>query len=574
MINGIKLTANQRENLIKQGCRSDNWDNILVSENFSEKNIYNCRFSQKIYLGANVFISNVGSVIENCVISDSVHIENVGAIRCFDGSCFGIGVEVCAVNENGGRSVPLFRGLTAQTAYILAMYRHRTDLVAKIQDMISAQQAQSASSMCVIGQGARLFGCGALEGVCVGQGAVIEGVTLLKNGTVESSAEEPTYLGYGVIMQDFITERGAKVDNASQLKRCFVGQNAHIDSGFSAVDSLFFANSDLANGECCSVFAGPYTVSHHKSSLLIAGLFSFFNAGSGSNQSNHLFKTGPVHQAIHERGCKYASNAYIMAPARTGAFNVIIGRHTSHHNTENFPFSYLLDNEGKSFLMPAASLRSCGTMRDIAKWPNRDGRKSEKMDLVHFDMWNPYLGNKIKEAIRISEELLSNQEVQVYTYERVKIKKAMLKMGLGTYKSAWSALLGHILSAKPICEPNALGAGQWVDIAGMYAPKSAIDGLLDDISSSRLSSFDQVNERLKDIFNNYETYAYQWARSFVDENSIDQIIEQGQQDAMHLAQIAQSDSKGDSSALMQVGYGIDELDVQLKELDFCAVRNL
>ena len=42
---------------------------------------------------------------------------------------------------------------------------------------------------------------------------------------------------------------------------------------------------------------GPYTVSHHKSSLLIAGMFSFFNAGSGSNQSNHLFKSGAVHQA-------------------------------------------------------------------------------------------------------------------------------------------------------------------------------------------------------------------------------------------------------------------------------------
>ena len=45
-------------------------------------------------------------------------------------------------------------------------------------------------------------------------------------------------------------------------------------------------------------------MTHHKSTLLIAGMFSFMNAGSGSNQSNHMYKLGPIHQGAMERGAK------------------------------------------------------------------------------------------------------------------------------------------------------------------------------------------------------------------------------------------------------------------------------
>ena len=72
-------------------------------------------------------------------------------------------------------------------------------------------------------------------------------------------------------------------------------------------------------------------------------MFSFFNAGSGSNQSNHLFKSGAVHQSVHLRGCKFASGAYIMSPALEGAFTMIMGHHSYHHDTSAFPYSYLIE---------------------------------------------------------------------------------------------------------------------------------------------------------------------------------------------------------------------------------------
>lgn len=79
------------------------------------------------------------------------------------------------------------------------------------------------------------------------------------------------------------------------IRNCYVGQGSVIDKGFTAHDSLFFANCSMENGEACAVLAGPYTVSMHKSSLLIGCQTSFMNAGSGTNMSNHMYKFGPVH---------------------------------------------------------------------------------------------------------------------------------------------------------------------------------------------------------------------------------------------------------------------------------------
>lgn len=146
-----------------------------------------------------------------------------------------------------------------------------------------------------------------------------------------------------MIARDFIISSGSRVDGGTIIERCFVGQACHLDHGYSASDSLFFSNCRGENGEACAVFAGPYTVTHHKSTLLIAGMFSFMNAGSGSNQSNHMYKLGPIHQGIVERGAKTTSDSYVLWPAKVGPFSLIVGRHYKHSDTSNLPFSYLIE---------------------------------------------------------------------------------------------------------------------------------------------------------------------------------------------------------------------------------------
>ena len=171
------------------------------------------------------------------------------------------------------------------------------------------------------------------------------------------------HIGYGVILDDFIIQSGCKIEDGSIMSRCFLGQNCTMGHTYSATDSLFFSNCQGENGEACSIFAGPFTVTHHKSTLLIAGIFSFMNAGSGSNQSNHMYKLGPIHQGALERGAKTTSDSYILWPARIGAFSLVMGRHVGNVDTSDMPFSYLIERQGDTYLAPAVNLKSVGTIR-------------------------------------------------------------------------------------------------------------------------------------------------------------------------------------------------------------------
>ena len=96
-------------------------------------------------------------------------------------------------------------------------------------------------------------------------------------------------------------------------------------------------------------------------------MFSFMNAGSGSNQSNHMYRLGPNHQGVLERGSKTTSDSYILWPAKIGAFTLVKGRHSSNPDTSKLPFSYLIEKENIPLIMPAANIKSFGTTKDSEK---------------------------------------------------------------------------------------------------------------------------------------------------------------------------------------------------------------
>ena len=231
----------------------------------------------------------------------------------------------------------------------------------------------------------------------------------MEEGTIASNEHAPVIVGEGVTAKKFIILSGSRVDGSAMIDKTIVGQGTVIGKQFSAENSAFFANSEGYHGEAVSLFGGPYTVTHHKSTLLIACLVSFYNAGSGSNQSNHMYKLGPVHQGILERGAKTGSFSYLMWPGRVGAFTGVIGKHYANFDTTDLPFSYVLESNGKSLLMPAMNLCTVGTRRDSIKWPNRDGRKDpDKLDLINFELFSPYIIGKIIRGIEVLKDLLKS----------------------------------------------------------------------------------------------------------------------------------------------------------------------
>ncbi|MDR0547689.1 MAG: DUF4954 family protein, partial [Dysgonamonadaceae bacterium] len=357
-----KLTTIEIMRLESQNCSADDWQNIEVVSDFDAQFVQNAHFSGDIRLGKfdetfflaggvpkkagiyhatlhnctvgnDVLIENVHNYIANYTIDNQVIIQNVDSIYTDDNSTFGNGTEVAVLDETGSKTVKINNLLSSHLAYLLVMYRRKTQLIKQINALIDNYIAKKTSNQGYIGERSVIRNTGLIRNVKIGDYAVVKGATRLENGTLNSNQSAPVHIGYNVIAEDFIVASGAKIEDGVQLTRCFVGQACHLGKAFTAVDSLFFANCHFENGEACAVFAGPYTVSHHKSTLLIGGMFSFFNAGSGTNQSNHAYKLGPMHQGVLERGCKTSSDAYLLFPAQTGAFSFIMGRHYRHSNT-------------------------------------------------------------------------------------------------------------------------------------------------------------------------------------------------------------------------------------------------
>ena len=544
-------------------CSATDWDQIEVDPDFTADNIRYVRFSGNIRLGSfrKVFelpggmrkhsgiyyatlhnvtvgddccIENVKNYIANYNIGRGTFIENVDIILADGQSSFGNGVEVSALNETGGREVIIYDSLSAQAAYIMAMYRHRPEMIARLKSMVKSYVASVTSSVGHIGEDVVIADSGYIKNVRIGDCCQIEGASRLKNGSINSNRKAPVHIGVGVVGDDFIISSGSSVEDGVTFSRCFIGQACHLGRNYSATDSLFFSNCRGENGEACSIFAGPYTVTHHKSTLLIAGMFSFMNAGSGSNQSNHMYKLGPIHHGVLERGAKTASDSYILWPSRVGAFSLVMGRHVSHQDTSDLPFSYLIEQQSTTYIMPGANLKSVGTIRDAKKWPMRDARKDpERLDCVNCNLLSPYTIQKMLNGVAILEKLKQNfgELAETYDYQGGRIKRSSLEKGLQYYGYAIDKFLGNSLITRimnsdffsvrqlrrALTPDKEYGDGKWTDLAGMIVPEKAVEDVLAAIENGRITDVKMLGRLFADLHSNYYNYEWKWACYMIQE---------------------------------------------------------
>ncbi len=623
-----QLRIDEIEILERQACRADSWQNITVADQFNPHTIYNVRFSGKIELGCfdetftsasgvqhpcglrnvalhnchignNVLIENVANYIANYRIEEHCRIQNIQTLEVTGKSRFGNGTEVSVLNETGGREVPIFNELSAQLAYIIALYRHRPNLIARLKKMIARYGDNVASEMGSVGCHSVLLNAGTIRNVNIGEYSMIEGASRLENGSINSNRHDPVQVGYNVIAQDFIFCSGAVVTDGAALIRCFVGQACHLGHLFSAHDSLFFSNCQGENGEACAIFAGPYTVSMHKSSLLIAGMFSFLNAGSGSNQSNHMYKLGPIHQGIVERGSKTTSDSYVLWPAKIGAFSLIMGRHVRHSDTSNLPFSYLIEKGDNSFIVPGINLKSVGTIRDAQKWPKRDKRKDpNRLDCINFNLLSPYTIAKMERGIEVllSLQQTSGETSEIYSYQSACIKNSSLKRGILLYTKAIQKFLGNSVikrlengrfdsdeAIRERLQPTAVaGEGEWVDLAGLIAPKTEIDRLTRAIEKQEIVSPQEINRFFASLHNSYYDLEWTWAARLLERQlgkpinrisakDIAQVVHEWEEAVVSLDELLYEDAKKEFSMNAQTGFGVDGSDRQ-KQIDFESVR--
>lgn len=627
-MNYRKLTETEIARLQLHLCRADNWANIEVVEDFLPDFFRNVKFTGHNRLGkfggevtlAGGLTTNTGiydAWIHNCEIGDNVLIHTIRdyvanytiaensiifdvKLLAVDGeSSFGNGIEVQTISETGNRSVMIYDHLSAQLAYVLALYRHRPRMIENVENLITAYSNKVKSSRGLISAGARIYRCDTILNTRIGEKAHIEGARLIKNGTVNSESADPVYIGDGCHMQNFIICSGSKVNNATLVTNCFIGQGCLLDKHYSADNSLFFANCQGLHGEACSIFAGPFTVTHHKSTLLIAGMFSFLNAGSGSNQSNHMYKLGPIHQGFVERGSKTASDSYVLWPAKIGAFTLISGRHYSHCDTSELPFSYLIEHKDVSYLSPAVNLRSIGTIRDSQKWPKRDNRKGANvLDCINYNLLSPFTVERMIQGRNLLLDLREKDETcAIYKYQGVEIEARILTRGIRLYENAIWKFLGNSLITQLEKSSNTLdeneircalrvtqpvGCGKWVDISGMICPSSVLDSLLDRIENGTEASLETISREFRLIHENYYNYEWTWAFETLSQwygkrpdaftpEDVRVVVNRWKEAVLNIDNWLYEDAQKEFALTQRIGFGIDG-DEETRQKDFENVR--
>jgi acetyltransferase-like isoleucine patch superfamily enzyme len=622
------LTDKEITTLQAQRCWAQDWKKVLVKDPFNPMRVQSTGFFGEVRLGKleksvdflggieksaglyrtqvanctlgdNVYIADVTS-LTNYDIGDNAVIVNVGRLVVDGETSFGNGVELDVLNEGGGRTLRIYDELTAQIAYLMVLYRHNATLIKKLEKMVDAHVKERVSKRGVIGKGCRITHCTMIKNVAIGPYAKISGALRLQEGTIGSSKDAPVVVGEGVAADDFIILSGSKVNESAMLSSCFVGQGVKIGKQFSAENSVFFANCEAFHGEGCSVFAGPYTVTHHKSTLLIAGLFSFYNAGSGTNQSNHMYKLGPLHQGILERGCKTGSFSYLLWPARVGPFTAVIGKHYANFDTSNLPFSYINEVEGKSVITPAMNLFTVGTRRDAEKWPQRDRRTGEeRLDLINFELFSPYtVGRMVKGSAALKElKETCNKKREYVNYNGININRLLLKSCCRYYEIGIKIFLGKCLLAKlgslskkasmedlmaSMAISSSDGTSDWIDVCGMMAPSASIEKTVGAVESGKIESLQQLSAKLQKIFDNYNEDEWAWCMQLISERrgaeaeafsrqNLSTIIEDWRDNSLKLNNMIQKDASKEFDSVAAIGFGIDG-GAKEKQQDFDMVR--
>ncbi len=557
------LTPEEIDILERNSCWAEHWEDVQVADDFSPYGFHRVVFYGEIRLGVfdrqvevtkgfckhagindatlrnvtvgdNCLIEKIGNFINNYTIGDNCYISNVSTMETTEGATYGEDHLISVLNEMGDGNLVLFHDLNSQLAAFMVKHFNDKVLKDKITRLIREEVRITLPERGTIGNGVKIINTKEITNTVVKDDCEINGASRLSDCTILSSKDDSVYIGTGVICENSIISNGCSITNSVKMQDCFVGEACQITNGFTAEASVFFANSYMANGEACAAFCGPFSASHHKSSLLIGGEFSFYNAGSNTNFSNHAYKMGPLHYGTLERGTKTASGAYVLMPAKIGAFSVCFGKLMNHPDMRCLPFAYLMAYGDTMYIVPGRNITTVGLYRDIKKWPKRDKRAaSSRKSIINFDWLSPFTVGEIVEGKRILEALrqAGGDNVSSYNYHEYIINASSLRKGIKYYDIALRIYMGAVLKraikggwlGKPESDT---GLGQWTDLSGLLLPVSEEQRLIDDIKGDNIESVTDILDRFADIDKHYRQYQWVWTyRLILDYYGLEELTE-------------------------------------------------
>ncbi|NQV18595.1 MAG: DUF4954 family protein [Armatimonadetes bacterium] len=440
------LRSDEVNTLIKNNNTSNNWDEILVTDQFDPGQISDSEFFGIIRIGnvRNIILEHhelklpagiTNSTIISCDIGDDVAIHHVRYLshyiignRCIlsnidevhttnhakfgngiikEGESEKVRIWLDLMNETGCRKILPFDGMITADAYIWAKYRDDVILQERLKEITQNSFDSHRGFYGTMGNQCVIKNSRILKDVKVGSHCYIKGANKLKNLTINSSQEESTQIGEGVELVNGIIGFGCHIFYGCKAIRFILGDNSNLKYGARLINSFLGVNSTIS---CCEVLNNlifPAHEQHHNNSFLIASVVmgqSNVAAGAtiGSNhnsrandneiQAGRGFWPGLCSSIKHS--CRFASFVLLSKAAYPAELDIPL------------PFSLLNNNEAKNQLeiLPAFwwLYNMYALARNSWKFQNRDKRRN-KIQNIEFDSLAPDTVEEIFCALRLLE---------------------------------------------------------------------------------------------------------------------------------------------------------------------------
>jgi NDP-sugar pyrophosphorylase family protein len=426
------LRSDEVERLVKNDNTADNWDEILVTDQFDTDQIKNTRFFGLVRIGClrNVILQHhdlrvpsgiTNSLIISCDIGDDCAIHNVHYLahyiigdRCIlfniqemhttnhakfgngiikEGETENVRTWLDLMNETGCRRVLPFDGMITADAYLWAKYIDDAALQENLKKMTQKSIDNQRGYYGTTGNNCVIKNSLILKDAKISSYCYIKGANKLKNLTINSSEEEPTQIGEGVELVNGIIGYGCHIFYGCKAVKFILGNNSNLKYGARLINSFLGDNSTIS---CCEVLNNlifPSHEQHHNNSFLIAAVVmgqSNLAAGAtiGSNhnsrandneiQAGRGFWPGLCTSVKHS--CRFASFTLLSKADYPSELNIML------------PFSLVNNNASKDQLevMPAYwwLYNMYALARNSWKFQNRDKRVHKDQN-IEFEPFAP-----------------------------------------------------------------------------------------------------------------------------------------------------------------------------------------
>ncbi|HEU4471978.1 MAG TPA: DUF4954 family protein [Flavisolibacter sp.] len=523
------------------------YHNVCMPVGLYNSTIISCDF------GDNVVVNNV-NYMSHYILGNEVIVLNVHELHVTDHAKFGNGiikegedeairiwVEVC--NENAGRKILPFNGMLPGDAYLWSKHRDDAVLMQRFKELTEKKFDKQRGYYGKIGDRSVIKNTSIIKDVWIGSDTYIKGANKLKNLTINSSPEAPSQIGEGCELVNGIVGYGCRIFYGVKAVRFIMASHSQLKYGARLINSFLGNNSTIS---CCEVLNSlifPGHEQHHNNSFLCASLImGQSNIAAGATiGSNHNSRAADG-ELVTGRGFWPGLCVSMKHNSKLATFCLLAKGDYPFELNIPLPFSLISNDESRNQLtiMPAYwfMYNLYALARNAHKYVERD-KRTEKIQHIEYDFLAPDSINEVFDALDLlrkftalahdkeknaalpeaskiatGEALLNDASINISSLEfhAAGFENSSRRVCLNKVKEAYEVYknlvvyyamvqLIDLIGEKDIDTVEALHKAlpsnpvrlPWTNIGGQLFPAPLAEGLLRDIKSGAIQTWDEVH---------------------------------------------------------------------------------